>query len=245
MSLHKTVDPALSNPQIPDSKACRACEARGGCLAEKMMANAGQAVLVQKNGRALKRGEHLFRETDESAALYVVKSGAVKSYVITEDGVEQVLGFYMPGDVLGLDGLSKYRQTSAAVALESSSVCMLPFRRLSAIGQSHDFPQLVAEQMSRNHNLILMLARKDADGRLASFLCDLSQRYKSHGYSSLEFNLSMSRQDIGSYLGLAIETVSRTLTRFHESGLLEVNRRRVSIQNAKTLKTIAGAQVSS
>ena len=232
----------LSQKLPSHTNHCGACDARGGCLAEQFLAHSGQAYRVMKNSRSLNRGEHIFRESDESVSIYVVKSGSVKSYLITPDGEEQVLGFYMPGDVLGLDGLSELGQMSSAIALESTSVCRVPFSQLSEIALASGFPQLVSEQISRDHNLVLMLARKDADGRLASFLYDLSERFRVKGYSSCEFILTMSRQEIGSYLGLAVETVSRTLSRFQDSGLLNVKRRQVEIHNIEALRMIAGAQ---
>ncbi|MFV2031416.1 MAG: cyclic nucleotide-binding domain-containing protein [Gammaproteobacteria bacterium] len=209
-----------------------------------MMENSGQLGQVRNNSRVLRPGDHLFREGEEPDALYVVRSGSVKSYLITEDGEEQVLGFYLPGDVLGLDGLGNSACISSAVTLETSSICRLPFAQLSERGCGRVYPKLISDQLAREHNLILMLARKDADGKLASFLWDLSRRFKQIGYAGSAFKLSMSRQDIGNYLGLVIETVSRTLTRFQESGLLGVSRRMLEIHDLEALKHIAGGQAS-
>lgn len=223
---------------------CHSCDPRGGCLAEKMMEFQGQINQVRQGSRTYKPHEHVFREGEDSTGIYVIKSGSVKLYLTTEDGEEQVLGFYMRGDVVGLDGHEGSPRNTSAIALETTSICKLPLNHLSDRGIGRGYPLLIAEQMARDHNLVLMLARKDADGRLASFLYDLSRRYEKSGYSSTAFNLSMSRQDIGSYLGLAIETVSRTLTRFQDSGLLLASRRKLEILDFDRLKQVAGSQAS-
>ena len=222
------------------SSNCRVCDSRGLCLAEQMIDDKGQLEQVRRNGRPYKPGEHLFRAGDQGSELHVVKCVSVKSYLITEEGEEQVLGFYMPGDVIGLDGCGSQLHSSSATALATTTTCRLPVAQMSEQGQGRTYPALAASQLSRDQNLVLMLARKDADGRVAGFLMDLSQRFKRIGYSATEFNLSMSRQDIGSYLGLAIETVSRTLTRFQEAGLIEVKRRNLEILDIDSLKRVAG-----
>lgn len=223
---------------------CHSCDPRGGCLAEKMIGFQGLVDQVRKNSRTYKPYKHVFREGDDSTGLYVIKGGSVKLYLTTENGEEQVLGFYMRGDVVGLDGQENLPHNSSAIALETTSICKLPLNYLSDRGVRRGYPPLIAEQMARDHNLVLMLASKDSDGRLASFLFDLSRRFEKSGYYSTVFNLSMSRQDIGSYLGLTIETVSRTLSRFQDSGLLLVSRRKLEILDFDLLKQVAGSQAS-
>ena len=134
---------------------------------------------------------------------------------------------------------------SSAVAVETTSVCRFPHACLGDKAQGATLLKITAEQMQRDHNLVLMLARKDADGRIASFLDDLACRYWSRGYSASAFVLTMSRQDIGCYLGLAVETVSRTLTRFQECGVLKVNRREVEILDHDSLRKMAGTRINS
>jgi len=226
----------------PQAVSCQVCDSVGGCLAKEMLIGHRYPDRTLKSNRGIKAGEHIFREGDDSNVLYVVRSGSVKSYLTSNDGEEQVLGFYLPGDVFGLDCSEEHGRMSSAVTLETSTVCRLPIEDLDETGISEQLLKLTSSQLLRDHNLVLMLARKDADGRLASFISDLSRRYQSRGYSAMAINLSMSRQDIGNYLGLAVETVSRTLTRFQDSNLISVRRRSVEILDLKCLKVIAGAQ---
>lgn len=222
---------------------CHVCEPRGGCLGMQLLNNPGITEHLKQAKRISRKGEHVFREGEEADAFFVVRSGSIKSYLVTEDGEEQVLGFYLPGDVFGLDSTSSQERMSSAITLETTALCRFPHVYLADRAQGANLLRITAEQMQRDHNLVLMLARKDADGRIASFLDDLACRYWSRGYSASAFLLSMSRQDIGCYLGLAVETVSRTLTRFQECGVLRVNRREVEILDHDTLRKIAGIRV--
>jgi len=222
---------------------CHVCEPRGGCLGLQLLNNAEVSEHLKQARRISRKGEHVFREGEEADAFYVVRSGSLKSYLVTEDGEEQVLGFYLPGDVFGLDTTETQQRMSSAITLETTSLCRFPHAYLADKAQGSNLLRITAEQMQRDHNLVLMLARKDADGRIASFLDDLACRYWSRGYSASAFLLSMSRQDIGCYLGLAVETVSRTLTRFQECGVLQVNRREVEILDHDTLRKIAGIRI--
>jgi CRP/FNR family transcriptional regulator len=224
---------------------CHVCEPRGGCLGLQLLDSEKARDQLSHAKKISRKCEHVFREGEDTDCFYVLRSGSLKSYLVTEDGEEQVLGFYLPGDVFGLDTTDTLLRMSSAVALETVSVCRFPHAYLGDKAQGANLLKITAEQMQRDHNLVLMLARKDADGRIASFLDDLACRYWSRGYSSLAFVLTMSRQDIGCYLGLAVETVSRTLTRFQECGVLKVNRREVEILDQATLRKIAGTRVSS
>ncbi|MCP4766254.1 MAG: cyclic nucleotide-binding domain-containing protein [Gammaproteobacteria bacterium] len=224
---------------------CNVCEPRGGCLGMVLLNSEEAHQQLSHAKRISRKAEHVFREGEDADCFYVVRSGSVKSYLVTEDGEEQVLGFYLPGDVFGMDVTESQHRMSSAITLETTSVCRFPHAFLSARAQGVNLLKITAEQMQRDHNLVLMLARKDADGRIAGFLDDLACRYWSRGYSSTAFLLTMSRQDIGCYLGLAVETVSRTLTRFQECGVLRVNRREVEILDHDTLRKIAGTRISS
>ena len=219
---------------------CHVCDPRGSCLAKQLINSDEIQERLAQNRRISRKGEHVFREGDAGDAFYVVRSGSVKSYLVTEGGEEQVLGFYLPGDVFGLDKDDQHIHLTSAVTLETTSLCRFPMSYLGDRTVGSNLLKITAEQMRRDHHLVLMLARKDADGRIASFLDDLAKRYRARGYSGSAFQLSMSRQDIACYLGLAVETVSRTLTRFQESGVLRVSRREVEILDSAMLRKLAG-----
>jgi len=230
--------------------SCYTCNIKGGCLAEQLTIAHDHSYQIVKNRKVLSKGDYIFRGGDDAKAIYVVSSGSVKSYMLMENGEEQVLNFYMPGDVFGLDAMGGNRHVSSTVALENATVCKLPLSGLQDRVLGQGFLNMIAENLLRDHNLMLMLARKDADGRLASFLVDMSKRSEKYGYASDDYSvdvikLSMTRQDIANYLGLAIETVSRALRRFQDSGMLEVTRRKVKIYDYNCLLAVAGAQVTS
>ena len=224
---------------------CHVCDPRGGCLGTQLLASEDARAKLCRAKKIARKGEHLFREGEIADCFYVLRSGSMKSYLVTEEGEDQVLGFYLPGDVLGLDTGQAGQRLSSAVALETTSICRIPHMLLADCGEAAALLKITAEQSQHDHNLVLMLARKDADGRIASFIEDLACRYWLRGYSASAFVLSMSRQDIGCYLGLAVETVSRTLTRFQESGVLRVNRREVEILDHARLRKIAGTRIGS
>lgn len=224
--------------------SCNTCNIRGGCLAEQLTIAHDHSYQVVKNRKVLSKGNHIFRGGDDTKAIYVVSSGSVKSYMLMEDGEEQVLNFYMPGDVFGLDAMGSSCHISSTVALETTTVCKLPLSGLQDRALGQGFLNMISENLLRDHNLMLMLARKDADGRLASFLIDMSKRIEKLGQPVDVIKLTMTRQDIANYLGLAIETVSRALRRFQDSGMLEVTRREVAIYDFNCLLNIAGTQVT-
>jgi len=229
--------------------SCMACNIKGGCLAEQLTIAHNHSYQVVKNKKQLEKGGHIFRGGEKAKAIYVVSSGSVKSYVLMENGEEQVLNFYMPGDVFGLDAMGSNYYVSSTVALENTTVCKLPLSGLENRVLGQGFLNMVADNLLRDHNLKLMLAKKDADGRLASFLVDMSKRIEKYGHSEQEYavdviKLPMARQDIANYLGLAIETVSRVLRRFQDSGMLDVSRRKVKVYDFNYLLAIAGMQVT-
>ena len=229
--------------------SCQSCTLADLCLphgmAEGEMEKLDKIVIRQQ---PFQPGQHLFRPGDKSHALFAVRSGALKSYCITEDGEEQVLGFTLPGELTGMDGLSGGCYSSAAMVLETSSVCELPFSKLE--GLCHDLPGLqkqmlnvVGREITSDQHMLMLLGKRTAEERLASFLLSLSTRYHQRNLSATEFNLPMSRQDIGNYLGLAIETVSRLFASFQEKGILKVNRRQIIILDMGSLSAMVEACV--
>lgn len=189
----------------------------------------------------------LFREGDRLNSVYAVYSGTFKSCLSTSDGREQVSGFQMSGDLLGLDGLSLGWHASSAVALEDAQVCPIPYASLSNAeatrsGLTQALVRLMSLEIVREHKLLVLLGTMDAEEKLAVFLLKLSDGMKARGYSGLEFNLRMSRAEIGSYLGLTLETVSRTFSCFQQQRLLEVDKRYIRIldmpQLARRVKSL-------
>jgi len=222
--------------------SCKNCSLAELCLPHGMtdddMAKL-DAIIVHH--QPFQPGQHLFRPGDRSRALFALRSGALMSYCITSDGEEQVLGFTLPGELTGMDGLSGEAYTSASVALETSSICELPIHKLE--GLCNDLPGLhrqlmcvMGREITNDQHMLMLLGKRTAEERLASFLLSLSTRYHQRGLSATEFNLPMSRQDIGNYLGLAIETVSRLFANFQEKKMVQVNRRRVVITDLDRIK---------
>ncbi len=196
---------------------------------------------IIKRNRPVQRGQILYRPGDRFRSLFVVKTGAVKTFTQTAAGDEHVIGFHLPGEMLGLDAIQDDHHGCFAKALETTVVCELPFENLESLSASvpslqHQLLRLLSREVSVEANMISLLNNSTAEERLASFLLSLSERFKRRGFSATDFFLAMSRQDIGSYLGLALETVSRLFTRFQEHGVLEVDRKHVQIKNLDELK---------
>lgn len=229
--------------------SCSTCNIRGGCLAEQLTITHNHSYQVIKNRNNLTKGKHIFRGGDTAKAIYVVSCGSVKSYVVMENGEEKVLGFYLPGDVFGLDAMGCNCHVSSTVALEDTKICKLPLSGLQNRVLGKGFLNMVSDNLLREHNLMLMLARKDAEGRMASFLIDITKRMERYDHQSEDYSvdvitLTMTRQDIADYLGLAIETVSRVFRRFRDNGVLDVTRRKIKIYDYNCLREIAGTQVT-
>ncbi len=192
------------------------------------------------------RGASLFVMDAPFNSLFVVRSGSFKSFIPASNGREQVTGFYFPGEFIGMDAIHGKSYRSTAKALESSSVCELPFEGMQEL--SLEVPQLQVQLLTRlskelcnDKSLMMLLGKKNADEKMATFLLSLSTRFHERGFSATEFSLSMSRGDIANHLGLAVETVSRLLTRFHEDGLILVNGKQIILQNMEKLKSLCDA----
>jgi CRP/FNR family transcriptional regulator len=193
--------------------------------------------------KRIKRGEHLYRAGQAFDAIYAVRSGFFKTDVLLEDGREQVTGFQMAGELLGLDGISAEHHSCNAIALEDSDVCTIPFSHLEGLSRQiqtlqHHFHKVMSREIVRDHGVMMLLGTMRAEERLATFLLNLSQRFTARGYSPAEFYLRMTREEIGSYLGLKLETVSRAFSRFQEEGLIAVQQKHVRILNTPGLKRL-------
>ena len=225
---------------------CSTCSMRELCLPVGLSGDDLKAVDAAVGNRTrLKKGDSLYRAGDAFAALYAVRLGTLKTTVLAEDGREQVAGYHLQGDIIGLDGLGTERHGCGAVALEDSEVCTIPFENLEELARripplQHNLHQFLAREISRDHSVMLLLGSMRAEERLATFLLNLSDRYRRRGYSSTEFVLRMTREEIGSYLGLKLETVSRLFSRFQDEGLLKVSGRNVKLTDLPALKQIVG-----
>jgi CRP/FNR family transcriptional regulator len=193
--------------------------------------------------RSVKRGQALFRAGSSFESIYAVRMGSFKTTVLHDDGREQVTGFQMAGELLGLDGISSESHTCDAIALEDSEVCVIPFHHLERLCRERPsvqrhFHKLMSTELVREHALMLLLGRMCADERLASFLLNLSQRLQARGYSASEFHMRMTREEIGSYLGIKLETVSRTFSKFQELGLLSAQQKHTRLHDLHGLERI-------
>ena len=226
--------------------ACSTCSVRELCLPAGLdLEELAQVDKMVNRRRPVRRGDYLYRAGTELQSLYAIRSGFIKSCVLHEDGREQVAGFHMTGDLLGLDAISAGRHLCDTVALEDTEVCDIPFALLERLAreipslQSH-FNRIMSREIVRDHGVMLLLGSMRAEERLAAFLLNLSQRFATRGYSSTEFNLRMTREEIGSYLGLKLETISRVLSRFQQEGLIQVRNRYLKINDVDALRRLVG-----
>jgi CRP/FNR family transcriptional regulator len=226
---------------------CGTCALRDVCLVEGLSAVELERLTgMVSQRRRVKRGEALFRNGDPFDAVYPVHFGFFKTRVTADDGREQITGFPMPGDVLGFDAISANSFRCDAIALEDAEVCVVPFRQLESLSREFDSLQrqlhrVLSREIVRDQGVMMLLGTMRAEQRVATFLLSLSRRFTQRGFSHTEFILRMTREEIGNYLGLKLETVSRTLSRLQEEGVISVAQKRLRIEDAKRLHEIAGA----
>jgi len=198
---------------------------------------------IVKRAHPLHRGDYVFRNGERFHSLYVVKTGSVKTYAPSPEGGEQVLGFHLPGELIGLDAIEKEVHACSAKVLETAAICEVPFSRLEALSSTipslqHQLYRLLSKEISHDTEMLLLLGKKSAEERLAAFLLSISKRLSRRGLSPTDFYLSMSRYEIGNYLGLAVETVSRLFTRFQDDGLLKVDRKHVELSDPEAMEAV-------
>ena len=240
-SMHAKVTP-LPTPVLRE--ACSLCNLHELCLPVGLSAaELGQLDELVHLRKRIMRGQHLYRSGDPFEVIYAIKTGFFKTDVLLEDGRDQVTGFQMAGEILGLDGIGTEKHTCNAVALEDSEVCIIPFadlenfsREMSTL-QRH-FHKVMSREIVRDQGVMMLLGVMRAEERLAAFLLNLSQRFTARGYSPTDFNLRMTRNEIGSYLGLKLETVSRAFSRFQEEGLITVHQKHIQILDVPGLKKL-------
>ena len=199
---------------------------------------------VVRRQQTFRRGELLYRMGEPLEYIYAIRSGSVKTYIATEDRRVQVTGFHIAGELLGLNAIESRRHKCQARALETASVCMVSIERFEQLAKQqpaiqYEMLKIMSGEISHHQELLLLLGKRNAEERLAAYLLSLSRRFAKRRYSATEFNLSMSRSDIGNYLGIAEETVCRVFTRFQEEGLITTRRRYIELRDIERLKAIA------
>lgn len=221
---------------------CSTCSLRELCLPVGLMPTEFEQLdAVIRQSRRLKKGEYLFRAGEPFTSLFAIRTGFFKTTVASQDGRDQVTGFFMSGELIGMDGICSHVHSCDAVALEDSEVCELPFAHMEELGQNipslqTHFFRLMSREIVRDQGVMLLLGNMRAEERLAAFLLNLSNRLYSRGFAANDFILRMSREEIGSYLGLKLETVSRTLSKFHHEGLILVEHKHIQILDPQALK---------
>ena len=241
-----------SKPSVrqPSHVACRDCSLSSLCLPLALnLKDIDQLDQIIKRGRPLKKGEHLFLEGDPFLSVYAVRSGAIKTYTATNEGEEQITSFYLPSEILGLSGMDTDTYPVSAQAMETTMVCEIPFDQLESL--SDQFPELrrhlmrlMSKKIREDQQMMMLLSKKNADERIATFLINLASRFRRRGFSSQSFRLSMSRNEMGNYLGLAVETVSRVFTRFQKTGLISAVGKEIDIRKPVELCSLAGGKTS-
>ena len=194
--------------------------------------------------RKIAKDTHLYRIGDPFTNLYAIRLGHFKTFQVSHSGEQHVTGFQMAGELLGMDAISTEHHHCDAMALEDSEVCEIPFARLEELFGTipsllHHFHRMMSQEITREQNVMLLLGNMRAEQRFAAFLINLSSRYEARGYSSTTFQLRMSREEIGNYLGLTIESISRLLSRLKKQGLLRVANREIELLDITRMRALA------
>jgi CRP/FNR family transcriptional regulator len=215
--------------------SCRACSLNALCVPHSLTDKEIEIVdAAVKRSKPIQRNRTVFEAGDKFTSLYAVRSGAIKTFSVDQDGDEHVIGFYLPGEMLGMDAINSGQHISSAKALETTAVCEIPFNRLEELSSQihnlqHHMYRLLSKEISEDQGLQWLLSKTTAEERIGNFLLDLSNRYQQRHLSPTAFRLPMARTDIGNYLGLAVETVSRIFTRLQKSQILKVEGKEVQI----------------
>ncbi|MEQ8955171.1 MAG: fumarate/nitrate reduction transcriptional regulator Fnr [Gammaproteobacteria bacterium] len=227
--------------------SCASCRLNELCLPIALNKTEIQQLddIVERN-RPYQKGEHLYRQGDEFRSVYAVRSGSFKSYVLSNSGVSRVTGFYLPGEIIGMDGIANKQYLNSTVALEHASICEIPFHQLEKLSQQlpnlqHHFFAIMGNEIAKDQQIHTVLSTYTAEERTASFLLGLSSRFARVSLSPIRFNLTMTRSDIGEYLGLTVETVSRIFTSLQKKGLLAVKNREIELLDIEALREIVAS----
>ena len=229
-----------ATPQV----SCGQCRLNTLCLPIAMHVEDVDKVndIIQR-GRPTHKNEYIFRGEDDFTAVYAVRSGCIKTITVSGEGQEQVTGFYLPGEILGMDGIASGKHTNSAIALETSAICEIPFAHLETLSseipslQRHVF-QLLGKEIAIDQQLITLLSKNSADERVATLLLSISSRNSRRNLSATHFRLPMSRAEVGNYLGLTVETVSRVLSRLQKSNLIVANKKEITLLDLQGLREL-------
>jgi len=226
-------------------QACSECSLFQLCLPVTLDAEDVEQLedIVQRR-RPLRRGEYLYRAEDPFRAIYAVRAGAIKTTVLSINGEEQITGFHLSGEILGLDAINSGRHPCSAQALETTSVCEIPFDNLEYLatkipGLQQSLLRIMSKEIFKDHELLYAVAKRSADERLAIVLLSFSNRFGRRGLSRTRFRLPMSRAELSNYLGLAPETMSRLFRRFQEQGLITASGKEIALQDIGALRDLA------
>lgn len=236
---------ARSLPQVH----CKDCSLAGLCLPLSMDLEDMDALDdIVKRSRPLNKGDFLFRQGDAFNSVFAIRSGALRTFSVSDAGDEQITGFHLPSELVGMAGMDSEVYPMSAQALETTSVCEIPFEKLDEL--SVQLPQLrrqlmrvMSREIRDDQQMMLLLSKKTADERIATFLVNLSARFRARGFSANQFRLAMSRSEIGNYLGLAVETVSRVFSRFQQNGLIAAEGKEIHILDPIELCALAGGNL--
>lgn len=246
------VNPISTMPVPPNTHdhfkiACSNCNMRELCMPVGLTVEELNRVdeLISSRKR-VRKGEVLYHNGERFTHLYAIRTGFFKTCITSEDGRDQVTGFQMAGEIMGLDGIVNDHHTCDAVALEDGEVCSLSFDRVEQLSREvkslqHHVHKIMSREIVREHGVMLLLGSMRAEERLAAFLLNLAQRLHARGFSQHELVLRMTREEIGSYLGLKLETISRTFSHFVEQGIIEVKQRHVRILDTHLLEAIVNS----
>jgi CRP/FNR family transcriptional regulator len=237
---------SVDKARSPNEFKCNNCGLLSLCLPFALKANeAEQLEKIIEKSPPLKKGSYLFHQGEPFTSIFAVRAGTIKTYTVTNQGEEQVSGFYFPGDLIALNAIDTSHYPISAKVLETSTVCEIPYEQLDRL--SDQVPELrrqiirsMGKEIREEQQMMLLLSKKTAEERVATFLLKLSDRYKRRGYSPSVFRLSMSRNEIGNYLGLAVETVSRIFSRFQKQHLIGVEGKEIDVLSLDELRLISG-----
>ena len=227
------------------SVSCAQCRLNAICLPVSLhVEDIDKVNEIIQRGRPLQKGQHLYQVNDPFHSIYAVRSGSIKTIAITDDGQEQVTGFYLPGEIVGLDGIGSQKHCNTAIAMETTAICEIPFHSMEDLANSiprlqrHLF-QILGREIRADQQLITLLSKSSAEEKIATFLLSISSRNHRRHLSATAFRLPMSRADIGNYLGLTVETVSRCLSRLQKQGTISADKREIVIENLAGLRKLA------